>query len=131
MVVEELLELLIGEVDAKLLKTVDLEDFKTRNIEDTNEGSSLLSGELFVDLLHNEKEESVVQSLAKSFARVSSLLRVEVCLDSFVTSVDSWLAETKFEFASINTKNLGSALEGILVLNGRSFTKGRNELQVA
>ena len=37
MVVEELLEPLVGVVDAQLLKLVDGEDLKAGNIKDTNE----------------------------------------------------------------------------------------------
>ena len=35
--VEELLQLLVGEVDQQLLKAVDLEDLKARNIQDADE----------------------------------------------------------------------------------------------
>ena len=37
MVVEELLKLFVAEVDAYLFERVKLEDFKARDVEDTNE----------------------------------------------------------------------------------------------
>merc|ERR1719249_330010 len=49
-VVEELLELLIDKVDTDLLEGVKLENFKSGDVEDTNEG----------DLLHRRIYESVV-----------------------------------------------------------------------
>jgi len=43
-VVEKLLQLLITEVDANLLEAIVVKDFKTSNIEDTNEMGSLETG---------------------------------------------------------------------------------------
>ena len=37
MMVEELLQLLVGKVDTQLLKGIELENFETGNIENTNE----------------------------------------------------------------------------------------------
>ena len=50
MVVEELLQLLVGVVDAELLEGVELENFKASDIEDTDEKrSGEIGGEGAVD----------------------------------------------------------------------------------
>jgi hypothetical protein len=122
-VVEELLELLIGEVDAELLKAVDLEDFETGDIEHTDEGAGLLSSELLVDLLDDPQEESVVQRLGKGLSGVSSLLRVQVGWHVFVTSTNSRLADGLIELASINFKDARSSVQDVAVFDGRSLTE--------
>ena len=42
-VVEELLQLLVGVVDAELLKTVQIENFETRNVQNSDETKNICS----------------------------------------------------------------------------------------
>ena len=57
-VVEELLQLLVGVVDAQLLERVVLEDLETGNVEHTNEVCLLLRvGQCEIDLVYNPVEQ--------------------------------------------------------------------------
>ena len=64
-VVEELLELLVGVVDAQLLEAVELEDFESGNVEDSDEGGSLALGPVQrpVDPGHDPLEQPLVHGL--------------------------------------------------------------------
>ena len=42
-VVEELLQLLVSVVDAELLKTIQIENLKTRNVQNSDEAESIVS----------------------------------------------------------------------------------------
>ena len=73
---EELLELLVGVVDTKLLKAVDLEKLKTKDIQDTNEVHGLLGGfDRDVDVIHNPVKEAGVKCLSHGVAAVLGLER--------------------------------------------------------
>jgi hypothetical protein len=66
MVVEELLEFLVGEVDAQLLESVEIENLETSNIQDTNEevaGES--GGQGLVDVDTKPIEETLENSLGQ------------------------------------------------------------------
>ena len=64
-VVEELLELLVGKVDAELLEAVDVEDLEASNVEDADEGGALALGavEGAVDAGDDPLEEPLVHRL--------------------------------------------------------------------
>ena len=64
-VVEELLELLVGVVDAQLLEAVELEDVESGNVEDSDEGGSLALGPVQrpVDPGHDPLEQPLVHGL--------------------------------------------------------------------
>ena len=69
MVVEKLLQLLVGVVDAQLLEAVIIKDFKTGNIKNTNE-PAVLPGycalvELVIDPGYEATETSLVDSLGQ------------------------------------------------------------------
>jgi hypothetical protein len=58
MVVEELLEFFVGEIDAQLFEGVETENFKTGDIQTTDEeGSWQVSGKSFVTLFSNKVKE--------------------------------------------------------------------------
>merc|ERR1719346_17721 len=72
--VEELLELLVDVVDTDLLESVELEDLKTSNIQDTNV-VDLLHGrinESLITLVNNKSEGSLVDSTSNTTNRVGS-----------------------------------------------------------
>ena len=60
-VVEELLQFLVGVVDAELLKRVEFEDLETGHIQDTDEGSTLPLGSVqrSVDAAHQPAEHAL------------------------------------------------------------------------
>jgi len=62
-VIEELLQLLVGVVNANLLEAVLLENFETSNIEDTDEGVETLLVEDLVGTLDDPQEETTVDGL--------------------------------------------------------------------
>jgi hypothetical protein len=61
-VIEELVQLLVGEVDAQLLEAVEFEVLKAKNIEDTNEFVHVFAriGRL-VDAVDQPRERTAVQ----------------------------------------------------------------------
>lgn len=81
--VEELLELLIGEVNAQLqniyvsiffpsftssnaylLEAISLENLKTSNIQYTNEGRAFFLRQYEINLLHNPEEKAMVNLIS-------------------------------------------------------------------
>ena len=68
-VVEELLQLLVSEVDAHLLKRIELKDFKTGHIENADERGSLALGAIqrAVDARHQPTEHAFVAGLRNGF----------------------------------------------------------------
>jgi len=74
-VVKQLLQLLIGVVDAQLLKGVHLEDLKASDVQDPDEGGTRLEGTVkgFVDSEHNPLEQTLIQCLCESLGRKLSL----------------------------------------------------------
>jgi hypothetical protein len=70
-VVEELLKLLVGKVDAQLLKAVVLKDFESCNIQHTNEVCFSVSSQNTVQLLHDPQESALVDCLAHGISRRS------------------------------------------------------------
>jgi len=130
-VVEELLESLVGIVDAKLLERVDLEDFESRNIEDTDELLSLLLRQLSVNLVDDPEEKSVVESLAERFSRVDGLLGVKVGLNVLVSGLDSGLAETELELSGVDSEDFAGLVDGFLVVDDRGFSSEGIDLDVS
>lgn len=62
--IEELLKLFIGDVDAKLFKRVELENLKACDVQDTDEeGTSVLCHKRLVCLVNKPQEHSFVQTL--------------------------------------------------------------------
>jgi hypothetical protein len=63
--IEKLLQLLVGVIDADLFEAVLLEDFEPGNIEDADEKLSLFGVEDLVHSLNDPKEKSSVNGLGK------------------------------------------------------------------
>merc|ERR1719341_1706007 len=74
--VEELLQLLVDVVDADLLKTVVVEDFKAGDVEDTDVGDLLHGGvaQGLVTLLHSNPEGTLVDGTGDTSNGVGSVL---------------------------------------------------------
>ena len=68
-VVEQLLQFLVSIIDAQLLKAVELEDFETGDIQDTNEAGTLTLGAVkrSVDTGHNPLEKPFESGFGKGF----------------------------------------------------------------
>jgi len=87
--IELLLKLLVGVVNAQLLKTIFGENFKSKDIEEANEAVLLLIsaglcfiahvfGDLSVDLLHDPREKSRVQMFGQSISGLVGLLEGQI-----------------------------------------------------
>ncbi len=70
-VVEELLQLLVGVVDAHLLERVELEDLEAGHVEDADEGGALALGPVqrAVDAVHQPAEHALVARLRNRLHR--------------------------------------------------------------
>eukprot|EP01137_Pigoraptor_chileana_P023535 Opistho-2@89969 len=75
--IEVLLELLVGVVDAHLLKAVLLEVLKSENVEHSDREECLLCADDLVDAGNNPLEELHVQLHSEGIARVDSLRDIE------------------------------------------------------
>ena len=61
--VEVLLQLLVGKVDVELLKAIHFKILKAKDVQDSYEGKfSLSSSNACIDLLQNPLKETVIQS---------------------------------------------------------------------
>ena len=78
-VVEELLELLVGVVDAQLLEAVQLEDLESGDVEDADEGGPLALGPVQrpVDPVDDPLEEALVHRLRDGLDGELDLFLVE------------------------------------------------------
>jgi len=113
MVVEELLELLVGEVDAQLLEGVETEDFETGNIETTDEeGSWQLGGQSFVTVLGDPVEQSLEDTLGESSSTVVDLLWGLTLANVFGTDLDSWLAQVLAHIGRVQAEEVGGLVGG-------------------
>jgi len=109
--VKELLEFFVGEIDAKLFKGIEFEDFETSNIEDTNEERSRkVSGEGTVDDFDEPFEESIENSLADGLESVVDLLDGLTLGDVVGTDLDSWGAKSLGVFRSRDTEHVASKI---------------------
>jgi hypothetical protein len=124
-VVEELLETLVGEVNAELLEGVELEDLETGNIEDTNELVLGLDTESVIDLVDNPEEETTVESLDKGITGVGSLGGVQGEGDEVTTGHNARGDDGGGKSGTINLEK-GSHLVGknLGVLNGGLLVAG-------
>jgi len=124
-VVEELLELFVGQVDQELLKAVGLEDFKTSNIETADEGrGTTMDFEGAVDLffffnykkisffqsivylLDNPLEHALIGGLGESLARVGGLVGVDHLGNDIATGTDTGLDEGALEVGRLDAKDV-------------------------
>jgi len=74
-VVEKLLKLLVGQVDAELLKAVEVKDLETSNIETADERCrATVRLEGCVDFGNDPLEQALVDGLGEGLARVFGLI---------------------------------------------------------
>lgn len=94
--VEELLQLLVGVIDAELLEAVELEDFKTSHIEDADEAGALSLGavERAVDAVHQPLEHALVAGFADGFNSELDLLLGLRFRDEIAADLDAWGQES-------------------------------------
>jgi hypothetical protein len=121
-VVEELLELLVGIVDTDLIEAVELEDFESGNIEDTNEVVGFLDIEDSVHAPHDPREETTVDGFGEGITRVGSLLNGEMGLNEFGTGLDSRFAEGFVEDGGGDIEEFGGNIKFAFVLDLRAFS---------
>jgi hypothetical protein len=77
------LEVLVGVVDAKLLKAVLLEVLKAEDVEDRDGRALAALEDDLVDALDEPAEEGVVEGLGKGVPRVQGLLNVQWRVEAF------------------------------------------------
>jgi len=109
-VVEELLETLVGEVNAELLERVDEEDLKTGNVEDADEVVLRSNTESQVDLLDDPQEHTTIEGLDKGITGVSSLGRGELEGDEVTTGKHARSDEGRDEGGAINLEERGNLI---------------------
>jgi len=121
-VVEELLETLVGEVNAELLEGVDKEDLETGNVKDADEVVLGGNSESQVDLLDYPQEHTAVEGLDKGIARVGGLSRSELKGHKVTTSKHTGSDEGRDEGGAINLEEWGNLIsEDARVNNLRSL----------
>ena len=119
-VVEQLLQLLVGEVDAELLEAVEVEDLKAGNIKDTNKTCSLPLGSVqaSVDSVHYPFEQSLVGSLGDGLHGELDLF-LALGLGHVVSAhLDPGLEEGLGEVSHLDAKEVGHLLSHGVVRQG-------------
>eukprot|EP00732_Lithocolla_globosa_P001517 Lithocolla_globosa_v1_NODE_770_length_3312_cov_5.913417.p2 type:complete len:162 gc:universal NODE_770_length_3312_cov_5.913417:2095-2580(+) len=97
-VVEELLELLIGQIDAQLLKAIGLEDLKASNVETTDEGGRVLSVlQLGVDFVDHPLKQALVDRLGQGVGGVVRLALGHGGRHPFSPGFHSWFEDGLLE----------------------------------
>ena len=102
--VEELLELLVGVVDAQLLEAVHLEDLEPGNIQDTNKTGSLPLGSIqrAVDPRHDPLEQPLICGLGNGFDGELNLFLGLRLGDIIPANLDSRLEERLGQVSDLN-----------------------------
>ena len=91
-----------------------VKDFKSGNIQYTNEGSSLLFGVQGTVTIDNEKfEQSVVNSLTQGTDGVKTLILVTTLCDELVTDLNTGFQEVLVKIQSINTEKFSNSFTGL------------------
>mmetsp|Transcript_20834 Transcript_20834/g.38943 ORF Transcript_20834/g.38943 Transcript_20834/m.38943 type:complete len:354 (-) Transcript_20834:608-1669(-) len=118
--VELLLELLIGVVNAQLLEAVGLEDLKSEDVQNANEGIRRLflrRGVRLVDLVDNVLEEHAIDVLHQCPGVVARLALVErYRSDGSAGRNAAVLSHSNDELAHLHTEKPGDALDAELAL---------------
>ena len=93
-VVEELLETFVSVVDAQLFEGVEVENFETSNIQDTDEEVTWESGgKGFVNVDTKPVEETFKDGLGKGTLGVGNLWASLTLGDEFSTDLDTWVTQ--------------------------------------
>mmetsp|Transcript_9538 Transcript_9538/g.20916 ORF Transcript_9538/g.20916 Transcript_9538/m.20916 type:complete len:592 (-) Transcript_9538:776-2551(-) len=138
--VEELLQPLVGEVDAELLEGVHLEALEAEDVEDADEELHIFDvADGKVSAVDDEFEDDVVQRLRECIAVVSGLADVHGALDlPLPGDLARHVAEGRLQHLAIGARELrghldgGAALahyNGTLAVVRRSVELGVAELQ--
>merc|ERR1712214_89374 len=117
--VEELLQLLITEVDTKLLKTIVVEDLKTSNVQATNVLNFLHGGikKCFITLFHNEAENILIDLTANTRDRTCSHCTSLTLGHPFSTNLQLRLTEVGDHPFLINATDVSNLLSIGLILD--------------
>jgi hypothetical protein len=127
-----LLQLLIGVVDAQLLKAIMLKNLETRDIQNTNERRRIAATKNLVDTTHDPQENTTVERLDKSVTRVGGLLHVQVRWDQLVSGLDTRLDDGIRELGGRDRQQLGSVLQRVLGTGDLGTVTGTgDELHIA
>ena len=115
--VEELLESLVGIVDAELLKSVELENFETGNIQNTNEESTLnIGGQGTINDFYEPVEKAAKNGLGKGTERIDTLLDGLTLDDVFCTDLDFRRAHGFEVFVLVDAKKSSNLSSSFLCL---------------
>ena len=119
---KELLEVLVGKVDAKLLEGVGLEVLKAEDVEDAD--AAAVGGVLQVwledsgvDLPHNINEEAAVDALGKGVPHVPGLMHVEGADHRLALGEDGAAGECVDERLLVHAQDGGHAFNVALIWN--------------
>ena len=109
-VVEKLLQLLVGVVDAELLEAVHLEDFETSNIENTDKTGPLPLGSIqrTVDPRHDPFEQSLVGGLGDRFNGEFDLLLGLSLGDIVAAHLDPGFQERLGQVCDLDAKQMSN-----------------------
>lgn len=105
--VEELLEFLVGEVDTQLIETVLLENLETGDIQHTSEMLTFLFGvQSVVTFLNEELEQPVEDGFSHGTHGVGTLVDVLALGDEFSTDLNLGLADESIHLFTIDSEEL-------------------------
>jgi hypothetical protein len=108
MVVKKLLKFFVGEIDAQLFESVETENFKTGDIEATDEKRSWqVGGKSFVTLDSNKVEQFLEDTLGQGSSGVSDLFWGLALGHILVTDLDSWGAQVFAHVSRVDSEEVG------------------------
>merc|ERR1719225_574125 len=119
-VVEELLELLVTEINTNLLKSVELENFKTSNIQDTDEVDLLHGGvnQGPVAEVYKPHEQPVVHRPGQGGDGVQTVVSILALVDPLSTDLDLGTDKVAIEqLPVLNTAELTGLLSGQRIIH--------------
>lgn len=127
--VEELLQLLVGVVDAELLEAVQLENLEAGNVEDADEAGPLALGPVQrpVDPGHNPLEEALVGGLGDGLDGEFDLLLGLGLGDVVASHLDPGLEEGLGEIRHLNAEQVGHLQTKLNIQNNNNYEM--NEFQ--
>merc|ERR1712042_108292 len=109
-VVEELLETLVGVVDKKLLQDIELENLEPGNIQDTNEILSGIGGvEGVVDQQDDPVEHTGKEGLGSGRNGEVDLVNILALLDEVLADLQLRLHEGVDEVVNLNSEKIGGS----------------------
>ena len=108
--VEQLLQLLVGVVDAQLLEAVDLENLEAGDIEYADETGTLPLGAVqwSIDSRHDPLEQTLIGCLGDGLNGELNLLLGLRLGDVVPTNLDTWLEEGLRQVSDLDTQEVGN-----------------------